>query len=115
MADSAQRVREEGVQVPRGAYTINSDLFILDDGVVAWGPAEYTNFPESEEDLEYVIDRIIRPEQIAKDFYGEARLWWVIAVANGIRQPLTGFKPGVRLRIPSPERVQILLESGARL
>jgi len=115
MALSADRVKEEGVQIPKGAFTINADLFVLDDDTVSWAPTTIPAFPPADDDLEYVIDRIVRPEQIASDFYGNSRLWWVIASANSIRNPLTGFKPGLKLRIPDPSRVRILLEQGESL
>ena len=115
MAEIGDQVRDEGLQVPTGAFTINADLFIVADETITWAPTEFPNLPPAEDDLQYRIDREIRPEQIARDFYGNPRLWWVIAVANNIRNPLTDFKPGLILRIPAPERVQVLLEQGAAL
>lgn len=115
MTTVADVQREETFKVPPGSFTINSELFVLDDDVVSWAPAEFPVLEPADEDLTYVIDRVIRPEQIARAFYGNPRLFWVIAQANGIRNPLTGFRPGITLRIPAPDRVITLLEQGSPL
>jgi len=47
-----------------------------------------------------------RIDLIAWRYYGDVRLWWVIAEVNEIGDPLE-IPVGTRLRIPSYERVQM--------
>lgn len=52
---------------------------------------------------------------IAEEFYGDRRLWRVIAQANSIDFPLEGVQPGTKLRIPRLADVQAaLLQTQAR-
>ena len=41
-----------------------------------------------------------RLDKIAGDFYGDGRLWWVIAAASNIGWPMQ-VPPGTRLHIPT--------------
>ena len=50
-----------------------------------------------------VTDRI---DRLAFEFYGDPRLWWVIALRNGWEQPMTGLHPGDEIVIPSPRYVR---------
>lgn len=62
----------------------------------------YQNVPLSENDV-YVITTVgDRLDSLAYSYYGDATLWWVIAVANnnatkGALYPV----PGTQLRIPT--------------
>lgn len=47
-----------------------------------------------------------RIDLIAYKYYGDVRLWWVIAEANGIGNPLE-LQPGAMLRIPPYEAVMM--------
>lgn len=49
-----------------------------------------------------------RPDILAMELYGSPRLWWVFALKNPdiIKDPLNDFKPGVVIKIPSPETVK---------
>ena len=44
-------------------------------------------------------------DELAHRLYGSGELWWVIADANGIADPLEPLRAGVVLRCPSPETV----------
>ena len=62
----------------------------------------YQNIPLSENDV-YVITTVgDRLDSLAYSYYGDATLWWVIAIANnnatkGALYPV----PGTQLRIPT--------------
>lgn len=44
-----------------------------------------------------------RLDSIANKYYSNPLLWWVIAQANNIYDPLTPLSPGTLLRVPSIE------------
>lgn len=46
-----------------------------------------------------------RLDLIAYMFYGASELWWVVALVNGLKDPLVGVKYGTQLRIPLKSRL----------
>jgi hypothetical protein len=114
MADDEQANRQTDrsqVEIKK-SWLMNCDLRILDDEVVAWGRFNAPKIPESADDIEFTINRRMRPEQIAKKFYGRYELWWVIAIANGVRLPILGFQPGQTIIVPDPAMVAERVEGG---
>lgn len=56
--------------------------------------------PEKENDV-YIITSIgDRLDSLAFKFYGNARYWWVLAVANNLAKGTLVIEPGTQLRIP---------------
>ena len=55
-------------------------------------------------DKQYTIDRIyhLRPDMLAFDLYGDARLWWVFAARNpnSLKNPLFDFVAGNTIYLP---------------
>ena len=99
----AIKSRASGFRFRRGSWLKNASAFQLAAGTDTWAFFdEVPDFIQRTNDLTITLTTELRPEQIAKDVYGRYELWWVIAVANGIRMPLTGFYPGRRLRCPDP-------------
>ena len=56
-------------------------------------------------DKEYTVDRIYhhRPNLLAFDLYGDAKLWWVFAARNpnALKDPLFDFVAGVTIFLPT--------------
>jgi len=48
---------------------------------------------------------------IAYEVYGRHDWWWVIAVANGIMNPLRELRPGKELLLPSPFEILAVLRN----
>ena len=57
---------------------------------------------QSERDIIHTVtlDERERPDLVALNFYGDARLYWVILGANGLREK-SQLKEGLVIRIPS--------------
>jgi len=68
-------------------------------------------FTSGDNDTLYTIDQRTqgRIDLIAAMFLGEPRLWWVIAQYNKILDPFAEIVAGAQIYIPSPERVDALL------
>lgn len=68
---------------------------------------EYRAIPKNAGDVEYSIDRVYqyRPDMLAYDLYGDAKLWWVFASRNPnvLKDPVFDFVPGKRIFIPKKE------------
>lgn len=61
----------------------------------------YPEIPPSSDDY-YVISTIgDRYDTLAEQFYGDNRLWWVIASANNSEKASLVLEPGVQIRIPA--------------
>ena len=43
-----------------------------------------------------------RLDLLAQRFYGDVRMWWVIANANGLGKGTLTIEPGLQIRIPDP-------------
>lgn len=65
------------------------------------------SIPKKTDDVVYTIDAIYnrRPDLLAFDLYGDARLWWVFAQRNPnvLQDPVFDFLPGVTIYIPKKE------------
>lgn len=60
----------------------------------------YPNIPVSAEDF-YIVSTVgDRYDTLALNFYGDPKLWWIIASANTFNKASLVVEPGVQLRIP---------------
>jgi hypothetical protein len=68
---------------------------------------EYRSIPKNASDVEYQIDAVYkhRPDMLAYDLYGDAKLWWVFAGRNPnvLKDPVFDFTPGQKIFIPKKE------------
>lgn len=71
------------------------------DGVRYVVNAIYPEIPLSEEDFYVITTGGDRYDILAKQFYGDHTLWWIIASANNSEKASLAVKPGVQLRIPA--------------
>jgi hypothetical protein len=73
---------------------------------------DFRDIPAIESDIEYEIlsQHQYRPDLLAFDFYGNAKLWWVFAVRNKdkIKDPIYDLYAGQKIRIPQTETLKSL-------
>lgn len=67
----------------------------------------YPNIPPSSNDSYIVSTQGDRYDTLAKQFYNDVSLWWVIASANVFRNASLTLVPGVQLRVPSDPEAAI--------
>lgn len=79
------------------------------DGVEFWDVLDLPSIPAQRDDLIYKVVGPDRIDLIAYRFYNDARLWWVIAVANGMEEIPTELHVGDDILIPSPRYVSQVL------
>jgi hypothetical protein len=62
------------------------------------------SFPWNSDDIQYKINSFYenRPDLLAHDLYGTAKLWWVFAVRNPniLKDPIYDFTAGTVIRVP---------------
>lgn len=68
----------------------------------------FPNFSGAEQDeFEYVCQsNWERLDKLAKKYYGDERLWWVIAARNGLELPDQSLYKGRKVMIPSADFVR---------
>jgi hypothetical protein len=88
-----------------------------------WANTRQTNFylellairpvPSEPDDFRYVIENQYRhrPDLLAYDVYGSAKLWWVFVQRNMsvLKDPIYDFEPGVVIYLPKKNNLQTFL------
>lgn len=66
--------------------------------------------PAEADDFQYVIQSQYqhRPDLLAYDIYGNAKLWWVIVQRNldVIKDPIYDFEPGIVIYLPKQTNLE---------
>jgi len=69
--------------------------------------------PAESDDLRYVIENQYkhRPDLLAYDLYGNAKLWWVFVQRNMsvLKDPIYDFKPGTAIYLPKKGNLERFL------
>jgi len=69
----------------------------------------YPNIPPTEDDF-YIVSTIgDRYDTLALRFYGDSKLWWIIASANTMTKASLVVEPGIQIRIPADKAKAIQL------
>ena len=61
----------------------------------------YPNIKASDADLYVISEAGDRLDLLAKKYYGNTNMWWIIAVANNLNDANFFVEPGIQLRIPN--------------
>ena len=95
--------------------TFRKDSFLRNAGFLDETFLDVNNLPslpQNVNDEPYVINAMYdeRPDLLAHELYGSARLWWVFTLRNPdlIKDPIRDFKSGLRIFLPSAENVNII-------
>lgn len=68
---------------------------------------------QDKDDADYVIENQYkhRPDLLAFDIYGDAKLWWVFILRNRsiLKDPVYDFEPGTKIKLPKKENVDLVL------
>lgn len=78
-----------------------------DNGILYRTNALYPNIPVSEDDIYVIATAGDRYDTLARQFYRDSSLWWIIAHANNHQKASLVATPGVQLRIPANKTLAI--------
>ena len=81
-------------------YQNNETIKTL-DGKRVYRTTYYEPIPLRDDDIYVVTQTGDRLDAIAYQFYGDSRLWWIIAAANNIHDAPIGIEDSLILRIPA--------------
>ena len=69
--------------------------------------------PAEADDYQYIIENQYRhrPDLLAYDVYGNAKLWWVFVQRNlsVLKDPIYDFEPGTRIYLPKKSNLEKFL------
>lgn len=72
--------------------------------------ANIQSIPENESDVEFTVTKQYeyRPDLLAYDLYGDARLWWVFSVRNKniIKDPIYDLVAGQKIQLPKASTIR---------
>ena len=79
-------------------------------GKRVYKPIRYPTIPLSINDLYVFTTSSDRLDLLAKQFYNDIRLWWIISIANRdvLKRDSYAVKPGIEIRIP--QNIPLILE-----
>jgi hypothetical protein len=60
----------------------------------------YPNIKAADNDFYIISEATDRLDLLANKYYGNPRMWWIIAVANNLNDANLFVQPGIQLRIP---------------
>ncbi len=66
--------------------------------------------PLSDQDTHIKTTTPDRLDKLANTFYGDATLWWIIAVSNGLGKGSLHVPPNTTIRIPPSANIQQIIK-----
>ena len=72
----------------------------LDNGKKVLKTSIPKSIPKKDDDIYIITQETDRLDLLANEYYGDSRLWWIIASANNINSVNIGLEGGIQLRIP---------------
>jgi len=103
-----------GIRVQAGSRLRFGEVVTI-QGVEFWDVLDIPEIPVQRDDLVHRVIGADRIDLIAHKYYNDARLWWVIAVANDMEELPTALNVGDDIRIPSPRYVSQVLFKKAQV
>ena len=79
----------------------NIGIDINESGTRSFRTTVYPDIPLSANDTYVITTGGDRYDTLAQQFYGDAKLWWIIASANNSKKDGLIVEPGIQLRIPA--------------
>lgn len=88
-------------------YATQEFIYDSDVGssVLFFGMADLPTIEIKDSEIEYIVEKKDRIDTIAHKFYGNAALWWVIALRNEMGLPDEEIYEGARIVIPHPDYI----------
>jgi len=78
----------------------NIKKFRAENGKEYYTNPIYPTVPPTADDFYVLSSAGDRYDTLALDFYGDSKLWWVIASANIQNKASLAIEPGIQIRIP---------------
>ena len=83
-------------------YEKYADIIKVIQGKRRYSTIYYPNIPPKSSDIYIITKDSDRLDLLANQYYGDSRLWVIIAKANKLHNGTIRLPAGIRLRIPFP-------------
>jgi nucleoid-associated protein YgaU len=93
------------VEVKKNSRLLFADL-VTSEGIEFWDTVVLPDARPRVDDIQHIVSSNDRIDLLAHRYYGDSRLWWVIAWANNLEILPTDMKQNAQLRIPSKAFVE---------
>lgn len=93
------------VEIKKSSRLLFADL-VTSEGVEFWDTVVLPDARTRSDDIQHIVSANDRIDLLAHRYYGDSRLWWVIAWANNLEILPTDMKQNAQLRIPSRDFVE---------
>ena len=90
------------VRIRKNESRLNHAELVFLDETEFWSRPVLPEIPESTRDVRHEVQQGERIDAIAKKYFKNANLWWVIAHVNNLQLLPDGLSTGMLLRIPDP-------------
>lgn len=101
------------VEISKNSWLNFSDLLQVSEEIFWDNPGLPTLVPQDNDTFVDVDEQYVgRLDLVAYDSYGDADLWWVIALANNLDKLPVDVRLGMKLRVPNKGYVDSLLSKG---
>ena len=85
------------------------DKYRTQQGKLIRTNAIYPDIPETSDDIYIISTAGDRYDVLAREYYGDQTLWWIIASANNSEKASLVLEPGVQIRIPADKTLALKL------
>lgn len=90
-------------------YLKNSPWYKTTQNSLYLETLNYRSIPATQDDSKYTIESQYeyRPDLLAYDLYGDAKLWWVFVIRNRsiLKDPIFDFKTGTTIFCPKKDQL----------
>jgi len=94
------------VRIKKNESRLNHATLVFLDETEFWSRPVLPEIPESTSDIKHTVQQGERIDTIAKNYFRNANLWWVIAHVNNLSLLPDGLSTGMILRIPDPRMIR---------
>jgi len=85
----------------------NTGAIRLANGKRVYETVMPSQIAKKDSDIYIITQETDRLDTLAREYYNDPSLWWIIAQANNLNSVNLGLEPGIQLRIPA-DKIEVL-------
>jgi hypothetical protein len=85
----------------------NTEIIRLVNGKKVYETVIPRQITKKDNDIYVITQETDRLDTLARQYYNDPSLWWIIAQANNLNSVNLGLEPGIQLRIPA-DKIEVL-------
>jgi hypothetical protein len=85
----------------------NTEIIRLVNGKKVYETVIPRQITKKDNDIYIITQETDRLDTLAREYYNDPSLWWIIAQANNLNSVNLGLEPGIQLRKPA-DKIEVL-------